>query len=253
MSSSILSKALQATSLLASTTLLALSIATVALVTHYSESMDASYPEGSYTYYGPVGSPARRAYWEEYDAGNRDFNKVYMQYVTSNDIWVLVSGCVGLVAGVVGWLTVAFMMMKEKNPKTAGSRFPWVLACSIFFGLAAFAMSLTSTIITFETKKRLEREACVPSAAYSYYNPYFDCTRELAACSIFEMLSSGYDDHSQQICSEAQASRRMLIPTLVCAVVLVSTWIAQAIVSKKGADAEADRRVQDLQEQEEAE
>ena len=114
MSSSILSKALQATSLLASTTLVALSIATVALVTHYSESMDASYPEGSYTYYGPVGSPARRAYWEEYDAGNRDFNKVYMQYVTSNDIWILVSGCVGLVAGVVGWLTVAFMMMKEK-------------------------------------------------------------------------------------------------------------------------------------------
>ncbi|KAI4643029.1 hypothetical protein J4E93_007098 [Alternaria ventricosa] len=224
MSSSILSKALQATSLLASTTLVALSIATVALVTHYSESMDASYPEGSYTYYGPDGSPARREYWEEYDAGNRDFNKVYMQYVTSNDVWVL-------------------------NPKTAGSRFPWVLACSIFFGLAAFAMSLTSTIITFETKKRLEREACIPSAAYSYYNPYFDCTRELAACSIFKMLSSGYDNHSQQICSEAQASRKMLIPSLVCAVVLISTWIAQAVVSKKGADAEADRRVQDLQEQ----
>lgn len=60
-------------------------------------------------------------------------------------------------------------------------------------------------------------------------------------------------DHSEKMCSEAQASRRMLIPTLICAVVLVSTWITQAIVSKKGANAVADKRVQNLQEQEEAE
>jgi len=108
-------------------------------------------------------------------------------------------------------------------------------------------MSLTSTIMTFETKKHLERGACIPSAAYSYYNPYFDCTRELAACNIFEMIYMEDMDHSEKMCSEAQASRRMLIPTLICAVVLVSTWIAQAVVSKKGANAEADKRVQDLQ------
>ncbi|KAI4950013.1 hypothetical protein J4E91_004669 [Alternaria rosae] len=252
MKSTALSLALQATSLLASTTLLALSIATVVLVTHYSEGVDERVPEGSYTWYGPLGSGERRAYWEEYDAGNRDFNKVYMEYVTSNDIWVLVSGCVGLVAGFVGWLTVAFMMMKEKNSKTAGSRFPWVLACSIFFGLAAFAMSLTSTIMTFETKKRLERSTCIPSATYSSDNPYFVCTRELAACNIFEMVYMEDMNHSEKMCSEAQASRRMLIPTLICAVVLVSTWITQAIVSKKGANAVADKRVQNLQEQEEA-
>jgi len=125
MKSTALSLFLQATSLLASTTLLALSIATVVLVTHYSKGVDERVPEGSYTWYGRLGSGERGAYWEEYDAGNRDFNKVYMQYVTSNDIWILVSGCVGLVAGVVGWLTVAFIMMKEKvcltNPIPKGT------------------------------------------------------------------------------------------------------------------------------------
>jgi hypothetical protein len=109
-----LATVLQGTSLVASTTLLALSIATVCLVTHYTTRIDERIPAGTYTWYGPLGSSVRAAYWAAVDAGRKDFDKVQLEYVTSNDIWVLVSGCVGLVAGFVGWLTVCFMMRKEK-------------------------------------------------------------------------------------------------------------------------------------------
>jgi hypothetical protein len=56
--------ALLATTTLTPTTLLTLSIATLYLTTHYTHALDAAVPGGLYTSYGPVGSPARRIYWQ---------------------------------------------------------------------------------------------------------------------------------------------------------------------------------------------
>lgn len=52
---------------------------------------------------------------------------------------------------------------------------------------------------------------------------------------------------SERMCKEARASRTMLIPTLVCAVVLIAVWIGQVVVSRKRGTAVADMRVERLQ------
>jgi hypothetical protein len=52
---------------------------------------------------------------------------------------------------------------------------------------------------------------------------------------------------SERMCQEARASRTMLVPTLVCAVVLIVVWIAQIVVGKKRSTAIADARVERLQ------
>jgi hypothetical protein len=105
---------LQTTSLLASTILVALSAATVYLTTSYTASIGFRVPQGVRTWYGLINSPERRAYWAAVDAGSNDFDQVVLEYVNSNDIWILVSGCVGLAAGIMGWLAVYWTAKKEK-------------------------------------------------------------------------------------------------------------------------------------------
>jgi hypothetical protein len=105
---------LQTTSLATSTTLLALSAVTVYLTTDYTSSLDYRVPAGSYRWVGRLGSPERGAYWDAVDSGSKDFDIVTLEYVNSNDIWILTSGCVGLVAGLMGWLAVWWMSWKEK-------------------------------------------------------------------------------------------------------------------------------------------
>jgi hypothetical protein len=112
-------------------------------------------------------------------------------------------------------------------------------------------MSLTSTIITSQTKANLQGWTCIPHSAYTPDNKYFVCTRELAACYLFENIYMEDMSWSEQMCSEARASRRMLVPTLVCANVLIGVWVAQAVLGRKRATAVANMRVERLQQDEE--
>jgi hypothetical protein len=140
--------------------------------------------------------------------------------------------------------------VEQQNPTATRPGFPRMLASTIFFGTAALAMALTSTIITSQTKTRLQGSTCIPNSAYTPANNYFICTRELAACHIFENVYMQNMDWSQRMCNEAKASRKMLIPTLVCAVVLIGVWVAQAVVSRKRGAAIAEMRVKNLQQDE---
>ena len=105
---------LQTTSLLISTSLLALSAVTIYLTTNYTISLDSRVPGGAHTWFGLIGSSERGAYWAAVDSGSKDFDRVELKYVTSNDVWILVSGCIGLAAGLMGWLAVWWMSRKEK-------------------------------------------------------------------------------------------------------------------------------------------
>jgi hypothetical protein len=140
--------------------------------------------------------------------------------------------------------------IKQQNPTATRPGFPRMLASTIFFGAATLAMSLTSTILTSQTKTRLQGSSCIPNSVYTPFNNYFVCTRELAACHMFENLYMDDMDWSQRMCNEAKASRTMLIPTLVCAVVLIGVWVAQAAVSRKRGTHVAEMRVRNLQQDE---
>ena len=124
-----------------------------------------------------------------------------------------------------------------------------MLVSSIFFGTAALAMSLTSTIFTSQTKARLQGATCIPNSVYTPANNYFVCTRELAACDQLENIYMENMEWSERMCKEARASRMILAPTLVCAVVLIVVWVAQIVVSRKRDTVVADMRVQRLQQE----
>ncbi|CAG5141328.1 uncharacterized protein ALTATR162_LOCUS912 [Alternaria atra] len=167
---------LQTTSLLTSTSLLALSAVTIYLTTDYTTSLNSRVPAGPHTWFGLINSPERSVYWAAVDSGSKDFDRIELEYATSNDIWVLANGCVGLVAGLMAWLAVWWTSKKEKNPTASCSRSPWVLVSSTFFSTAVIVMSFTSTIITSQTKSRLQGSTCIPHSIYTPTNNYFVCT-----------------------------------------------------------------------------
>ena len=105
---------LQTTSLLTSTSLLALSAVTIYLTTDYTTSLNSRVPAGPHTWFGLINSPERSVYWAAVDSGSKDFDRIELEYATSNDIWVLANGCVGLVAGLMAWLAVWWTSKKEK-------------------------------------------------------------------------------------------------------------------------------------------
>ncbi|KAG9187514.1 hypothetical protein G6011_05385 [Alternaria panax] len=120
---------------------------------------------------------------------------------------------------------------------------------SVFFGAAALAMSLTSTIIISKNKTRIQGSTCIPNSVYTSLNTYYVCTRELAACNALENIYMQDMGWSERTCKEAKASRTMLIPTLLSAAVVIAVWIAQIVVSRNRDTAVADMRVERLQQE----
>jgi hypothetical protein len=98
---------------LVSTTLLAISIATLGLTAHYTHGIGSA--GGSYIWYGAVDSPERAQYWKEFDAGNVTQERFHFAYDGENERWISASAALGLLAGLAGLVMCGWSWWNKKQ------------------------------------------------------------------------------------------------------------------------------------------